>query len=199
MAKDGSYHHGDLSGALLRAVDEAVRRDGPDAVSLRACARMVGVAPSAVFRHFRDKRALMTAYAVRGLTELGVSLRDAAAAAPKEGRVAAIAQAYLAFASDCPHRYRALFRGDCVDREDEAYRQATRTVAAACGLESLRIGQSSSDAGLMLWAALHGLSGLGIDGPDMPALPADAAERRQALSFAARHLCRALAPLAARS
>ena len=65
-----SYHHGNLAESLLDAVDEIATKFGLEAVSLRACAKLVGVSPSSAFRHYADKRGLLTAFATRALHQL---------------------------------------------------------------------------------------------------------------------------------
>jgi len=44
-----SYHHGNLRRALLEAALELARRHGPERVSVREAARLVGVSPGAPF------------------------------------------------------------------------------------------------------------------------------------------------------
>ena len=60
----GRHHHGDLRRALLDAVAEIVLAAGPEAVTLRECARRAGVSHSAAAPHFGDKRGLLTAFAI---------------------------------------------------------------------------------------------------------------------------------------
>ena len=64
------YHHGNLAESLLEAVDELATKFGLEAVTLRACAKIVGVSPSSAFRHYADKRALLTAFATKALDQL---------------------------------------------------------------------------------------------------------------------------------
>src|SRR3712207_7600839 len=59
--KRGTYRHGDLRRALVEAGTEMAREGGPGAVVLREATRRVGVAPSAAYRHFEDRRALFDA------------------------------------------------------------------------------------------------------------------------------------------
>ena len=61
------YHHGDLARALLRQALETVAQGGAAELSLRAVARAAGVAPAAVYRHFADRRALLSACAADGV------------------------------------------------------------------------------------------------------------------------------------
>jgi AcrR family transcriptional regulator len=57
--KRRAYHHGDLERALIDASLQVIARVGPEDFTLRDIARRVGVAPSAPYRHFPDKEALL--------------------------------------------------------------------------------------------------------------------------------------------
>jgi AcrR family transcriptional regulator len=69
MAK-GGYHHGDLRAALVQAASEALASGGPEAVSLRDLAKTLGVSTAAPYRHFADRRALLSEVAARGFEQL---------------------------------------------------------------------------------------------------------------------------------
>jgi len=78
----GKHHHGALRRALLDAVADIVLAAGPDAVSLRECARRAGVSHSAAAPHFGDLRGLLTSFATEGNLRLSHSMTDAVAALP---------------------------------------------------------------------------------------------------------------------
>ncbi|MFV4725668.1 TetR/AcrR family transcriptional regulator, partial [Mycobacterium tuberculosis] len=59
-------HREDLRGELLEAAVAYVVREGHESLSLRRLADMVGVAPSAPYHHFPDRRALLIAVALEG-------------------------------------------------------------------------------------------------------------------------------------
>ena len=69
-----SYHHGALRPALIAAARALLDEGGPEAVGLREAARRVGVSPTATYRHFKDKEALLAALAVEGFREFGAAL-----------------------------------------------------------------------------------------------------------------------------
>ncbi|SOH92437.1 transcriptional regulator, TetR family [Monaibacterium marinum] len=166
----GSYHHGDLRRALLDAMGAVVTREGIDAVSLRGLARMVGVAPSAAFRHFRDKRALVTAYSCEAINELVVTARAKRDAVEGDAvRFEAIILAFIGFAREQPQRFRALNRRELVDIEDLDWLQAG---LAMDQLVFETLNRPDADANprlqaarnLLAWAAVHGLVTLAMDG-----------------------------------
>jgi len=91
MKKDkGTYHHGNLADSLLDAVDEIASQFGLEAVTLRACAKKIGVSPSSAFRHYSDKRDLLTAFATRALRQLASELSAANQKASEEKEDAVI-------------------------------------------------------------------------------------------------------------
>ena len=75
MARSG-YFHGDLRRALLDAGVDAARASGPEALSLRELARIVEVAPSAVYRHFESREQLVSALVLRTLGMVADAMED---------------------------------------------------------------------------------------------------------------------------
>ncbi|MFD7410336.1 TetR/AcrR family transcriptional regulator [Kitasatospora purpeofusca] len=65
----GSYHHGALPEALVGVAFELLDEVGQEQVTMREVARRAGVSAGAPFRHFADRRALLTAVADRVLAD----------------------------------------------------------------------------------------------------------------------------------
>ena len=128
--KPGAHHHGALRRALLDAVADIVLEGGPEAVSLRECARRAGVSHSAATPHFGTKRGLMTAFAIERSERLEAAMRDAVAVLPPDAgakaRLHATGQGYIAFARDNPAHFRMMFRTEQIDVLDPAWRAAAR-------------------------------------------------------------------------
>ncbi len=173
MKKDkGSYHHGNLAESLLDAVDELATQFGLEAVSLRACAKRLGVSPSSAFRHYSDKRDLLTAFATRALLQLSDTLSAANADAHREEKDAllAVGLAYIAFAIDKPAFFRAMWNEETIYSSDDAYVAAAEQLSA-----NLKGGfadsihdtdpEQLSDEELLAWSSVHGLANLFVDGP----------------------------------
>ena len=80
-----TYHHGNLREALLEHAVELARVGGPDAVVLRDVQRAAGVSNSAAYRHYADRRALLTAVQIHGMTLLGEAMQEALAEVPHRG------------------------------------------------------------------------------------------------------------------
>ncbi len=103
--KRGQYHHGDLRNALIDAAVDLVAEKGVKGFSLTEASRRIGVAPSAPYRHFADRDALLVAVAMRGAEALVTRLRRTKRHAEPIARLDALVAAYIAFAD----KQRALF------------------------------------------------------------------------------------------
>ena len=165
------YHHGDLAESLLDAVDEIASEFGLEAVTLRGCAKRVGVAPSSAFRHYADKRTLMTAFATRALKQLSAAMSQAYTTALGAGDDAffAVGMAYVSFALDKPAFFRAMWREESIYSSDEAYiaaeHELTRYLQGgfADTLEDADPHNLNSQE-LLAWSSVHGLASLFVDG-----------------------------------
>ena len=158
-----SYHHGDLRTALIEAGVTALEGADAEAISLRELARSVGVSATAVYRHFPDKRALLSALADAGITKLGEAQRiasDAAGGGP--AGFAATGRAYVRFALAHPALFRLAFtHGDHAMAPTESSDQASqllRRYSAEFG------GGDAERLTLQAWAVAHGLAMLMLDG-----------------------------------
>ncbi|MFG3202980.1 TetR/AcrR family transcriptional regulator [Streptomyces sp. NPDC048192] len=163
------YHHGDLRAALLKSAERTLREKGVGALSLRELARDAGVSHAAPGRHFKDKQALMDALALEGYERLNRAL-GAAAAQPGlafEGRMTALARAYLGFAVDHPELLELMFARkhdpDSSDRlaaaVDESFGSLTRMVADAQEQGEIIAGDPERIT-MAVAASLHGLAAL---------------------------------------
>src|SRR5918992_6056291 len=107
-----TYHHGNLRRALLDEALATIRAEGVEALTLREIGGRLGVSRTALYRHFADKRALLTAVATEGFRMLREQL---VAAWEDSGRgdaaFHAMGIAYVRFAVDNPAHYRVIFGG----------------------------------------------------------------------------------------
>ena len=110
-----AYHHGDLAAALLQAVEDLATKFGVEAVSLRACAKALGVSPTAAFRHYADKRALLTAFAAKALGQMATTMEDARTKAIEleQDPFMAVGLGYIDFALKKPAMFQLMWRRDC--------------------------------------------------------------------------------------
>lgn len=166
------YHHGNLAESLLDAVDEIATKFGLEAVTLRACAKKVGVSPSSAFRHYADKRALFTAFATRAILQLAMRMEQAKQRAEQEGGdpFFSVGMAYVRFGLEKPAFFRAMWREEAIYCQDEHYRAATRQLASylkAGFVETIddEDPEDFSPQELLVWSSVHGLTNLFVDGP----------------------------------
>ncbi len=165
------YHHGDLAESLLDAVDEIAGEFGLEAVTLRGSAKRVGVSPSSAFRHYADKRTLMTAFATRALKQLSEAMSVAYDEAVRAGTDAfhAVGMAYVTFALDKPAFFRAMWREESIYANNEDYMAAEQELTRhlkggfADTLQDPDPHNLSSQE-LLAWSSVHGLASLFVDG-----------------------------------
>ncbi len=140
-------------------------------LSLRVLARTVGVTPTAVYRHFPNKDALLAALAQEGLAMLGHAQREAydAAGGGMDGFVET-GRAYVRFALAHPALFRLVFaHGDPAhlptDKADPASRLLHDATAELTDFDSA----AAERLALQAWALGHGIAMLMLD----KRLPAD--------------------------
>jgi AcrR family transcriptional regulator len=167
------YHHGDLRRALLQAAVRTIQKHGFGALTLRAVGEELGVSRSALYRHFADKSALLTAVAAEGFRMLRLDLLTAWDAAGKGIRgFTAMGEAYVHFAVQNPWHYRVMFGGgfelNASDPElNEEGTGAFRALVDALVEQQVQ-GLVRQDEPLtqarFVWALVHGIAMLAIDG-----------------------------------
>jgi AcrR family transcriptional regulator len=171
-SKKRAYHHGNLEESLLNAVDELATKFGLEAVTLRGCAKLVGVSPSSAFRHYADKRALLTSFATRALHQLSDAMTSAETQALHDGSDAfhAVGMAYIEFALDKPAFFRAMWREETIYPKDANYLAAANELSAHLK-GGFRDTIEDDDPArfspheLLAWSSVHGLANLFVDGP----------------------------------
>ena len=155
------YHHGNLRAALLEAAE---RRLGAGELSLRELAREVGVSHGAPRRHFADKQALLDALAEEGFARLGRALAAAAGEGDFTARLAAVARAYVEFATGHAALLELMFAGKHRSREleaaaDRAFASPLALIADAQAAGEVVAGDPERVA-KAAFAAIHGLAAL---------------------------------------
>ena len=168
-----AYHHGDLRRALLAETARTIRKEGVDGVTLRAVGKRLGVSRTALYRHFADKPALLAAVAREGFQAFTRELSEAwAAAGGGRNGFRAMGTAYIRFAMANPSHYRVMFGAfkDLCERDAElsADAQASFQVLLDAVVMLQKDGLLRADPPQTLaqyiWAAVHGVAMLAIDG-----------------------------------
>jgi len=166
------YHHGDLRRTVLDEALSLIEEQGHLGFTLREVARRVGVSHAAPYRHFADKRTLLTALAAEALAKLAdrIAAAEAAAGGEPRARFLAAGRAYVRFAVECPAAFRTMFSAE-VDPEDPALRAAKER---SFGLLLAFIGEAQQAAvfppgdpaalAKPIWAMHHGLASLAVAG-----------------------------------
>jgi len=171
--KPRPYHHGDLARALRREALALLDEIGPEELTLREVARRAGVSHAAPYRHYADKRALLTALAVEGIGLLAATIEAALAAAGPDmrARFLAAGHAYVRFSVDHRAHFKAAFLTTEVDPTSPEISEASQ----ACFGILLRYIAEAQAAGFFLpgdpmqiatavWAMHQGLASLATYG-----------------------------------
>jgi AcrR family transcriptional regulator len=164
MATPRGYHHGDLRAALIAAAQAAVEAGGPEAVSLRDLAQSLGVSTAAPYRHFADRRTLLSEVAALGFRDLNEAYARAQdAASTPMAAMRETARAYLNLAFGRPGLFRLMFASDLISAADapasllrpagEAWEGLYRAVAALDPSADLASVKRRAITG---WSTLHG-------------------------------------------
>ncbi|MFD6329330.1 TetR/AcrR family transcriptional regulator [Streptomyces niveus] len=186
-----NYHHGELRAALLDAAEALVRERGADGWSLREASARVGVSSSAAYHHFASRDALVRALRQRVLGELGERLSQEVGrtAGPEVGadhqrRLVAVGRTYVQWAVEDPSVARLAFGAGAPATGDPASGPASgpasdSTSDAATSPHPHDVLDAELDrlvevgglpaaarpgADFVVWAAVHGLATLLVDG-----------------------------------
>jgi AcrR family transcriptional regulator len=171
-----SYHHGDLAEAILSVSEKLILQKGVEAFSLREASRAIGVDPSAFYKHYKDKSEILIALARNGFSELS-SLMDSElkekANLNSQEKILALAIAYFKFASTKPALFGVMFKSVGMDSRDTllagSYRNNTGPYDLLLSivkdwLTEKKVTRDVNLTAIELWAAIHGMTGLILDG-----------------------------------
>jgi AcrR family transcriptional regulator len=176
-----TYHHGDLRAALVDAAMAVLEESGETELSLRAVARRAGVSPAAPYRHYADREALVSAVAAVGYRELAERLTAAHPSPSTPEQLASVAIAYVQFALERPALFRIMFTEPC-DRDNDERLAATAAVShyVRAIVERTFPQADAESLATAIWALVHGLAFLHLDGKLDAGNPAVVAERTSA-------------------
>jgi AcrR family transcriptional regulator len=156
-----TYHHGDLRDALVHAALREAEQGGPEAISLKALAKQLGVSQPAPYRHFADREALLAAVTAEAFRQFSAVMREAISKPSKRSKLSRFAQASLAFGLRRNGIYRLMFASRvmaCASKDSELHAAAMETFALVLeALEAPAVGLLRERFALQIWAALHGV------------------------------------------
>jgi AcrR family transcriptional regulator len=162
-----------LRPALIRAALRAIAEDGPEAFTLRDVARRAGVSAPAVYRHFRDKDALLAAVAGECAERLGATVTAAVEQAPDNAidQLRSTGIAVVQFAVAHPEHFRALNIPGIAERMPAEQRKkmdewnaAQRAALAAAQQAGTLANIPLDELCLAAQALVHGLGHLIVEG-----------------------------------
>lgn len=152
-------------GEIKQHAIEQVAAGGPSALSLNAIAKAMGMSGPAIYRYFASREALLAALVTDGYAELAAVVQDSAAAAARrrpERRLAAVADAYRAWARENPYRYELLFSvrppgysdpGEAIAAIEPAMQVLLETIGAIASADTAPSPSGGLDTQLRRWAA----------------------------------------------
>jgi AcrR family transcriptional regulator len=156
-----TYHHGDLRDALVQAALREAERGGPEAISIKALAKKLGVSQPAPYRHFADREALLQAVTAEAFRQFNAIMREAIDKHSKRSKLSRFAQAALDFGLRRNGIYRLMFASRtmaCAADDSELHIAAHETFTLLVeSFEAPKVGLLREQHALQIWAALHGV------------------------------------------
>ena len=179
---------GTLRDDLLRISRELLDEGGPAALSMREVARRAGCTHQAPYHYFANREAILAALVEAGFDELANRLGEAHDLVETEDLrtvVEASGNAYVEFALTNPGVFRIMFRRDMCDpaRFPGVQASSRRTYDELGRLARINFGERAiREHETALWAGVHGLAVLLLDGliaDELPSLEDRLAYARQ--------------------
>jgi AcrR family transcriptional regulator len=163
-----TYHHGDLRDALVQAALRQAEREGPEAISIKALAKQLGVSQPAPYRHFADREALLQAASAEAFRQFNAILGEAIRVPSNSSKLSRFAQTALDFGLRRNGIYRLMFASRtmaCASTDSELHIAARDTFALLVeSFEAPAVGLLRERHALQIWAALHGVITLAEQG-----------------------------------
>lgn len=97
------------SAKIAAAAGRLLDKQGADAVTMRRVAKLVGITPMALYRHFADRDGLLNALADRGFEELAAQLPGAQRSDNPEKQLMVILDLFLDFGLAKPRLFELMF------------------------------------------------------------------------------------------
>lgn len=171
-----NYHHGDLYSTLLNTATEMISEGGVESLSLRKLAMRIGVSRTAAYHHFKDKNDLLIAIAAQGFIswkEKAEEIFGNNTLSDRE-KYQTFVHFYVQFASENAAIYQLMFGGTLW--KDKQSPSKLKEVAYPSFQFQVEMTQYWQQSGILpaspktlrlaqvIWATLHGISQLVIDG-----------------------------------
>lgn len=163
----------DTRGRLVAAARDLFLEYGPVHFSLREVARRVGVSAPAIYRHFENKEALLSAACAEGFQVFSGYLVRALGESSAGKRLVATTDQYRRFGLENPLDYRFIFMNAADDaikaRPTGGTAQATTfrflvDRVSECMAEALLAKDDPQKTAVVIWSHVHGLVALRLSG-----------------------------------
>jgi AcrR family transcriptional regulator len=169
------YHHGNLKEEFIRIAFDFISKEDVEKLTLKVLSDATGTSRSAIYKHFKNKDALIETIIERGFDrfdeETTPYLKDDSKALVD--RFYLTGKLYVTFARNNPNLYRLLFgkkyahiREELLSIKDEdcsGFAALQKTVEDGQKQGILKKDDSYRQA-IVIWATMHGFSSLIIDG-----------------------------------
>ena len=160
---------------ILAEGRELLRQEGLNGFSMRGLANRVGVSATALYRHYRDKDALLSAMLEEGFSTFASYLMRALDGKTPMERLRGAGRAYFAFALEHPRDYALMFMTPCeelgFDRVSESARARMDGTfvfltdrVKECIADGVAASLDPDAVALNIWAEVHGLACLRLNG-----------------------------------
>ncbi len=169
------YHHGNLKEEFISIAMDFIAKEDVEKLTLKVLSDATGTSRSAIYKHFKNKDALIETIIERGFDKFDAQttlhLKDNTEALVDKFYLTG--KLYVEFAKNNPNLYRLLFgkkyahiREELLSIKDEdcsGFTALQQTVK-----EGQRVGilkkEDSYKQAIVIWATMHGFSSLIIDG-----------------------------------
>jgi AcrR family transcriptional regulator len=180
----GRYHHGDLARAALDAARQEIDAHGAEGFTLERVAHRLGVGPSALYRHYENREALLVAFLWETLVRF-VAVMDEAVLKEREPRAVlrALATVYTRFAIENPGWFRLQFSRAGMQlnlKHDEAAPKYPEAVFAALRQIFGNDTRTVETWYVSIWSLAHGAASLTLE-QVFPHLKTDAERLAEAM------------------
>jgi AcrR family transcriptional regulator len=159
---------------VVKAAVELGSQTGEDGLTMRAISAKLGVSATAIYQHFENKAAILREIRLYGTQLLHEHLEPSFALEDPKEALLGVGRAYVRFACDNPWLYTVLMRGEQLDWASLNADELSATLVSLHAMHRL-IGSgrecgdfcqsiSTEVCALQIWATMHGLAQLIVDG-----------------------------------
>ena len=169
-----SYHKGDVKQNAVNIAFAIVQAEGGKKLTMRHLADEIGISHTALYRHYKNKDAVLLQVATKGFTQLMLQMAEGLKAQDKDSaaQLSDAALAYIEFALQHAEIYR-LMSGDFAQNSSANVElsglsnqmfEILKMIILKGQAEGVFKGDDAESAGFALWSLLHGYVELTLRG-----------------------------------